>query len=123
MAEDVTVAEVVDWAVGLDEVLARIRPRFARAEPRTRAGVYLRGLLSAAERKNGWTLAEQAGDATPDGMQRLLKHAGCHAAAAQPRRMGRRRGPRRPAQLRHRALGRPGRGAGDRRDRISEEGQ
>jgi SRSO17 transposase len=75
MAEDVTVAEVVDWAVGLDEVLERIGSRFARAEPRVRAGVYLRGLLSAVERKNGWTLAEQAGDATPDAMQRLLNHA------------------------------------------------
>jgi SRSO17 transposase len=75
MAEDVTVAEVVDWAVGLDEVLERIGRRFARAEPRARAGVYVRGLLSAVERKNGWTLAEQAGDATPDAMQRLLNHA------------------------------------------------
>jgi SRSO17 transposase len=81
MAEDVTVAEVVDWAVGLDEVLERIGPRFARAEPRARAGVYLRGLLSAAERKNGWTLAEQAGDATPDAMQRLLNHADWNADA------------------------------------------
>jgi SRSO17 transposase len=43
--------------------------------------VYLRGLLSAAERKNGWTLAEQAGDATPDAMQRLLNHAGWNADA------------------------------------------
>jgi SRSO17 transposase len=75
MAEDVTVAEVEDWAVGLERVLERIGPRFARAEPRARAGVYVRGLLSAAERKNGWTLAEQAGDATPDAMQRLLNHA------------------------------------------------
>ncbi len=33
---------------------------------------YLKGLLSTVERKNGWQLAEQAGDATPDGMQRLL---------------------------------------------------
>jgi SRSO17 transposase len=81
MAEDVTVAEVVGWAVGLDEVLERIGPRFARAEPRARAGVYLRGLLSPAERKNGWTLAEQAGDATPDAMQRLLNHAGWDADA------------------------------------------
>ena len=32
----------------------------------------LRGLLSPVERKNGWQLAEQAGDATPDGVQRLL---------------------------------------------------
>ena len=33
---------------------------------------YLRGLLSPVERKNGWQLAEQAGDTTPDGVQRLL---------------------------------------------------
>jgi SRSO17 transposase len=81
MAEDVTVAEVVGWAGGLDEVLERIGPRFARAEPRARAGVYLRGLLSPVERKNGWTLAEQAGDATPDAMQRLLNHADWDADA------------------------------------------
>jgi SRSO17 transposase len=81
MDEDVTVAEVEDWAVGLEKVLARIGPRFARAEPRARAGVYLRGLLSAAERKNGWTLAEQAGDRTPDAMQRLLNHADWDAGA------------------------------------------
>jgi SRSO17 transposase len=79
MAEDVTVAEVEDWAVGLEKVLERIGPRFARAEPRVRAGVYVRGLLSPAERKNGWTLAEQAGDATPDAMQRLLNHADWNA--------------------------------------------
>ena len=74
-------AEVEDWAVGLEQVLERIGPRFARAEPRARAGVYLRGLLSAAERKNGWTLAEQAGDRTPDAMQRLLNHADWDADA------------------------------------------
>jgi SRSO17 transposase len=33
---------------------------------------YLKGLVSPVERKNGWQLAEQAGDATPDGVQRLL---------------------------------------------------
>jgi SRSO17 transposase len=48
---------------------------------RVRAGVYVRGLLSAAERKNGWTLAERAGDVTPDGMQRLLNHAAWDADA------------------------------------------
>lgn len=35
---------------------------------------YLRGLLSETERKNGWTLAEAAGDDGPQGMQRLLNH-------------------------------------------------
>ena len=76
-----TVAEVEDWAAGLEKVLERIGPRFARSEPRARAGVYLRGLLSAAERKNGWTLAEQAGDRSPDAMQRLLNHADWNADA------------------------------------------
>jgi len=35
---------------------------------------YLRGLLGESERKNGWTLAEAAGDTGPQGMQRLLNH-------------------------------------------------
>lgn len=35
---------------------------------------YLRGLLGEAERKNGWTLAEAAGDDGPQGMQRLLNY-------------------------------------------------
>jgi SRSO17 transposase len=46
--------------------------RFAQACSRKRARAYLLGLLSRTERKNGWTIAEFAGDATPDGMQRLL---------------------------------------------------
>ena len=33
---------------------------------------YVRGLLGEVERKNGWTLAEAAGDSGPEGMQRLL---------------------------------------------------
>lgn len=81
MVEDVSVAEVADWAVGLEKVIERIGPRFVRSEPRVRAGVYLRGLLSAVERKNGWTLSEQAGDSTPDAMQRLLNHADWDADA------------------------------------------
>jgi SRSO17 transposase len=63
------------WMVALDALQARLRPRFARAEPRRRVRAYLRGLLGAAERKNGWQLAEQAGEATPYGMQRLLAGA------------------------------------------------
>lgn len=35
----------------------------------------MRGLLAPLAGKNGWTLAEVAGDATPDGMQRLLNSA------------------------------------------------
>jgi SRSO17 transposase len=68
-------ADVADWAAELEAVHARIAPRFERAEPRHRALAYLKGLLSQAERKNGWQLAEEAGDTTPDGMQRLLNAA------------------------------------------------
>ena len=66
------VAEVARWAEGIERVHECIGGRFRRPEPRRRVLDYLRGLLSPVERKNGWQLAEQAGDATPDGVQRLL---------------------------------------------------
>ncbi len=66
------VAEVTRWAEGIERVHECIAGRFRRPEPRRRALDYLKGLLSPVERKNGWQLAEQAGDATPDGVQRLL---------------------------------------------------
>ena len=78
---DGLVAEVQDWAAGLEEVHARIAGRFARAEPRARVLTYLRGLLGQLERKNGWTLAEAAGEVSPDGMQRLLRTADWDAEA------------------------------------------
>src|SRR6185312_3291238 len=60
------------WAGQLDEVVTRIAPRFNRIEPRRRARAYFQGLLSPLERKNGWHLAEAAGDASPDGVQEFL---------------------------------------------------
>ena len=66
------VGEVARWAEGIERVHECIGGRFRRPEPRRRALDYLRGLLSPVERKNGWQLAEQAGDATPYGVQRLL---------------------------------------------------
>src|SRR5664279_5323514 len=80
MTDDVDVAELEAWAAGLQEIHARIAPRFARSEPRERVAAYVRGLLAPLERKNGWTLAEQAGESSPDGMQRLLYGAGWDAA-------------------------------------------
>lgn len=64
--------EIESWAHELETLHARIAPRFERAEPRRRALAYLKGLLSHTERKNGWQMAEEAGEPTPDGMQRLL---------------------------------------------------
>ena len=74
-------AEVEAWASGLEEVHARIAPRFARSEPRERVLAYVRGLLAPLEKKNAWTLAERAGEAIPDGMQRLLAYADWDADA------------------------------------------
>jgi hypothetical protein len=59
----------------LDSVMSRIGARFVRSEPRTRAREYVSGLLAGLEHKNGWTLAERAGEGSPDGMQRLLRTA------------------------------------------------
>jgi len=72
VSDDVCVAAVRERADGLEEIGELIGPRFARSEPRENAVDYLRGLLSGAERKNSWTLSEQAGQAVPDRMQRLL---------------------------------------------------
>src|SRR5436309_13145034 len=49
--------------------------RFARVETRHRARGFLLGLLADLPRKNCWTIAEHAGDPSPDGMQHLLGRA------------------------------------------------
>jgi len=67
--------DLVAWIAGLDDLFALVAGRFGRVEPRRRARAYVRGLLAPLASKNGWTLAEAAGDATPDGMQRLLNAA------------------------------------------------
>jgi hypothetical protein len=56
----------------LDRLHERIAGRFSRAEPRARVRRYVSGMVAVVERKNGWTLAEQAGETCPD---RLLRSA------------------------------------------------
>ncbi len=70
--EETELGEIMAWAKGIEAVHAHIAGRFRRPEPRRRVLDYLKGLLSPIERKNGWQLAEQAGDLSPDGVQRLL---------------------------------------------------
>src|SRR5690348_9508283 len=70
-----TSVDVCRWVQILSCLHARIAQRFARPEPRRRALAYLQGILSDTARKNGWQLAEHAGEARPDGMQRLLSQA------------------------------------------------
>ena len=61
--------------------MGRIAGRFARVEPRRRARAFVLGLLSGLRRKNCWTIAELAGDASPDGMHHLLAAARWDAGA------------------------------------------
>lgn len=67
-----TASEVASWSADLDAVVERIGRRFCRIEARKRARQYLAGLLAPLERKNGWHLAEAAGDASPDSVQDFL---------------------------------------------------
>jgi SRSO17 transposase len=63
------------WMAEFDSGFARIAGRFRRVEPRRQARLFLLGLLSDVETRTSWQLAEQAGDATPHRMQRLLGEA------------------------------------------------
>ena len=67
--------EMGGWLLRLYQFHERIAPRFARPEPRHRALLYLQAILSEIPRKNSWQVAEQAKQASPYGMQRLLSSA------------------------------------------------
>ena len=67
--------DVQVWNVYWAQVERRIGPVFARSDALTRAMSYLSGLLSPAERKNSWQLAEISGDPNPYGFQHLLGRA------------------------------------------------
>jgi SRSO17 transposase len=74
------------WLGQFDDMFAEVvAPAFVRREPRLRARWYVLGLASGLERKNGWTLAEFAGESTPDGMQRLLNAARWDAGVVRDR--------------------------------------
>ena len=67
--------DLAAWVAGLNDLFALVAGRFPRVEPRLQARAYVRGLLAPLAVKNGWTLAEAAGNKTPDKMQRLLNRA------------------------------------------------
>jgi hypothetical protein len=69
------------WGDELKVLRTRLSKRFARSEARERAIAYVKGLMSDVPRKNGWQLAEQAGEATPDGALALDGGVGCDGRA------------------------------------------
>jgi hypothetical protein len=88
------------------ELLGLLRSCFVRAEPWLQAGKYVGALVSGLPKRNGWSIAQHAGDCTPDRTQRLLNRAAWDTFAAMgevrrfavagldeaARRSGRRRG-------------------------------
>ena len=69
------------WVEELGRLKARISGVFGRSELRATAGAFIDGLLSGAERKTGWLLAEQAGFERPYRMQSLLGRSSWSADA------------------------------------------
>ncbi len=63
---------VSDWRQALGGLKQFIGPAFKRSEQRATAGAFIDGLLSGAERKTGWMLAEEAGFTGPYRIQSLL---------------------------------------------------
>jgi SRSO17 transposase len=63
------------WQEAFEVLMGRIAGRFARVEPRRRVKDLVLGLLSDLPRKNCWSIAEWAGETSPDGMQHLLGRA------------------------------------------------
>ena len=70
-----TLAQISRWPLALRQLHQRIAALFARPQPRQHALLYLQAILSEIPRKNGWQIAEHAGQAHPYGMQRLLSQA------------------------------------------------
>ncbi len=73
--ERVNSKTIARWSAYLEELHARIAPRFLRPEVRARAYRYLTGLLADVRRKNSWQMAEAIGEARPRGVQHLLNDA------------------------------------------------
>jgi SRSO17 transposase len=63
------------WPAVEGQLLERVAGRFPRVETRQRFARFLRGMLAELPRKTCWSIAEHAGETSPDGMQHLLNRA------------------------------------------------
>src|ERR1700722_7812893 len=62
-------------------LMGLLRPCFARTQTWLQAGKYVSAMASELPSRNGWSVAEQAGDRTPGKSQRLLSRASWDEAA------------------------------------------
>ena len=72
---------VLAWEAELELLKARAGEVFSRIEVRKTARAFIEGLLSGAERKTGWLMAEQAGFDRPYRMPSLLGRSSWSADA------------------------------------------
>ena len=63
------------WTTAFNQLSQQMRGYFVRPESHYRALTYIQGLMSSAERKNGWQVSEEVGEATPYAVQHLLARA------------------------------------------------
>ena len=70
-----TFEELDTWSEDFEAFHTRFAHLFSRSEPREQSAKYMRGLMAKIQRKNGWQIAEEIGDNTPDPTQRLLYRA------------------------------------------------
>jgi SRSO17 transposase len=68
----VTREDLRAWEEEFGRVVERIELLFYRTDSRAHGERYLRGLLAPLARKNGWTIAEHAGQKEPKALQRFL---------------------------------------------------
>jgi SRSO17 transposase len=78
---DATASTIEGGRAYVADMARRLAPYFARSGSRQHALAYLQGLLSEAERKNSWQVAEVCGEPTPYGFQYLLSRADWDANA------------------------------------------
>jgi SRSO17 transposase len=78
---DATASTIAGGRADLTDMARRLAPSCARSQSRDRVLAYLRGLLSEAERKNSWQVAEMCGEPTPYGFQYVLSRADWDANA------------------------------------------
>ncbi len=68
-------AQLEGWQAEFDRLHERLRPYAAQGRTHARMKCHLEGVLGKADRKNGWHLAEAAGDESPYAMQHLMGRA------------------------------------------------
>jgi SRSO17 transposase len=75
MLEDVTEHDIAGWAEDVQAWTDELGFLFNRPEPRRTFGLFIKGLLSDASKKNAWGLADHLGYRSPDALQHLMSRA------------------------------------------------